>query len=342
MVTLKNNVYDVPCCRSKCGGLVVMSARLLSCVALFGLGLTAAPYAATANDLVVPGYYDPGAARGQARAYRAAPFPPPQHDAFGQPSPPPDLYARPSYRQTPFPPEPGPYGGGFVELLMTGGPARSGASDAGRRLCRAGLRAPGLWGSRPMSPGGPRVFRNPRSPIMPRSRRPITEHGPPMPPRRRNRLQISTNPMRRRRRATIRSPTILALQAGRWTRSTSGRRSCIPGTSGPARSSSTRRRSSSSWWNPAERALRYGIGVGRPGFAWSGVKAISRKAEWPDWTPPAEMLQRRPDQPRHMEGGPANPARRTRPLSRVVALPDPRHQRALHDRHSTYRRAASG
>jgi lipoprotein-anchoring transpeptidase ErfK/SrfK len=54
-------------------------------------------------------------------------------------------------------------------------------------------------------------------------------------------------------------------------------------------------------------ATRYGIGVGRPGFEWSGVKTISRKAEWPDWTPPAEMLARRPDLPRHMEGGPANP-----------------------------------
>jgi lipoprotein-anchoring transpeptidase ErfK/SrfK len=55
------------------------------------------------------------------------------------------------------------------------------------------------------------------------------------------------------------------------------------------------------------RATRYGIGVGRPGFEWSGVKTISRKAEWPDWTPPSQMLARRPDLPRHMEGGPANP-----------------------------------
>lgn len=55
------------------------------------------------------------------------------------------------------------------------------------------------------------------------------------------------------------------------------------------------------------RALRYGIGVGRPGFTWTGVKTISRKAEWPDWTPPGEMLARRPDLPRHMVGGPANP-----------------------------------
>ena len=55
------------------------------------------------------------------------------------------------------------------------------------------------------------------------------------------------------------------------------------------------------------RALRYGIGVGRPGFTWSGVHHVSQKREWPDWTPPAEMLKRRPDLPRHMDGGPENP-----------------------------------
>ncbi|QGM45154.1 L,D-transpeptidase [Methylocystis heyeri] len=55
------------------------------------------------------------------------------------------------------------------------------------------------------------------------------------------------------------------------------------------------------------RAIRYGIGVGRPGFEWSGVKTVSRKAEWPDWTPPAEMVARRPDLPRFMPGGPENP-----------------------------------
>jgi len=55
------------------------------------------------------------------------------------------------------------------------------------------------------------------------------------------------------------------------------------------------------------KALRYGIGVGRPGFTWAGEKTVTRKAEWPGWTPPPEMLKRRPDLPRHMEGGPANP-----------------------------------
>jgi lipoprotein-anchoring transpeptidase ErfK/SrfK len=58
---------------------------------------------------------------------------------------------------------------------------------------------------------------------------------------------------------------------------------------------------------PGGHAIRYGIGVGRPGFEWSGSKTISRKAEWPDWTPPSEMLKRRPDLPHFMPGGPANP-----------------------------------
>ncbi len=54
-------------------------------------------------------------------------------------------------------------------------------------------------------------------------------------------------------------------------------------------------------------AVRYGIGVGRPGFTWAGVKEVSAKREWPDWTPPPEMLKRRPDLPQHMAGGPENP-----------------------------------
>lgn len=58
---------------------------------------------------------------------------------------------------------------------------------------------------------------------------------------------------------------------------------------------------------PKNRALRYGIGVGRDGFQWSGLVRISRKAEWPDWTPPAEMIQRQPYLPRFMAGGPGNP-----------------------------------
>ena len=58
---------------------------------------------------------------------------------------------------------------------------------------------------------------------------------------------------------------------------------------------------------PNNVALRYGIGVGRDGFQWNGLLKITRKAEWPDWTPPAEMIERQPYLPRFMAGGPGNP-----------------------------------
>ena len=54
-------------------------------------------------------------------------------------------------------------------------------------------------------------------------------------------------------------------------------------------------------------AIRYGIGVGRDGFTWSGILKVTRKAEWPDWTPPSEMIERQPYLPRWMAGGPGNP-----------------------------------
>jgi lipoprotein-anchoring transpeptidase ErfK/SrfK len=58
---------------------------------------------------------------------------------------------------------------------------------------------------------------------------------------------------------------------------------------------------------PDHQAIKYGVGVGRPGFSWAGVSHIANKREWPDWTPPAQMLKRRPDLPRHMAGGIDNP-----------------------------------
>src|ERR1700675_397541 len=58
---------------------------------------------------------------------------------------------------------------------------------------------------------------------------------------------------------------------------------------------------------PGGRAIRYGIGVGRDGFQWQGLLSITRKAEWPDWTPPPEMIARQPYLPRYMAGGPGNP-----------------------------------
>jgi hypothetical protein len=58
---------------------------------------------------------------------------------------------------------------------------------------------------------------------------------------------------------------------------------------------------------PGGKAIRYGIGVGREGSTWSGVKTIERKAVWPDWTPPTEMIARSPYVPRFMAGGGGNP-----------------------------------
>jgi lipoprotein-anchoring transpeptidase ErfK/SrfK len=58
---------------------------------------------------------------------------------------------------------------------------------------------------------------------------------------------------------------------------------------------------------PDNKALRYGIGVGRQGFQWSGMVSITRKTAWPDWTPPPEMIERQPYLPRFMAGGPGNP-----------------------------------
>ena len=82
---------------------------------------------------------------------------------------------------------------------------------------------------------------------------------------------------------------------------------------------------------PGGRAMRYGIGVGREGFQWQGLLQITRKQEWPDWTPPAEMIARQPYLPRFMAGGPGNPMG-ARALSRHHGLPHPRHQPAAHDR----------
>jgi lipoprotein-anchoring transpeptidase ErfK/SrfK len=58
---------------------------------------------------------------------------------------------------------------------------------------------------------------------------------------------------------------------------------------------------------PGNQAVKYGVGVGRPGFEWHGQKTVAMKREWPSWTPPAQMLKRRPDLPRYMPGGPENP-----------------------------------
>ena len=277
-----------------------MSARLLSCVAWIGLAANAMAGAAMANELVVPGYYDPGvAAHGQARTYRATPFPPPQHDAFGQPVPPPDPYARPSYRQTPFPPTHGQYGGGFVELLMTGdarGPGASGADASG---------APVYGTPRPAAP----VAFGTAAAGLPQSALPDYT---PQPPAYYGRHPTYAAPEQQQAYAPQAAGyDPIANDPGLATRPMNPiyvrQEVAYAGRERPGTIIIDTPEKFLFLVQPGGRALRYGIGVGRPGFAWSGIKAISRKAEWPDWTPPPEMLQRRPDLPRHMDGGPANP-----------------------------------
>ena len=79
------------------------------------------------------------------------------------------------------------------------------------------------------------------------------------------------------------------------------------------------------------RALRYGIGVGRTGFQWSGLVKVARKAEWPDWTPPPEMIERQPYLPRFMAGGPGNPMGARAMYLGANGLSHPRHQPAGDD-----------
>ena len=89
------------------------------------------------------------------------------------------------------------------------------------------------------------------------------------------------------------------------------------------------------------QAMRYGIGVGREGFTWSGVQTVERKAEWPDWYPPQEMIARQPYLPRMTAGGPGNPLGARAMYHRRHRLPHPRHQRAADHRPATFRPAAS-
>ncbi len=237
------------------------------------LGVLAGPAGAAADGLLSGfGQAEP------ALPYRAATFPP-QEDS-SRFSPP----ARDLYRQAQAPATPGQYGGGFIELLMTG--------QAG------GPAAPASGGPAYAAPA-PRPVYNPDRAALPQGSlpdyapQPDAYYGHPA----QAQAQASYDPLR--------SDPGLA------------RRPIDPVFQRQEVSYSGRERAGTIIIDtpekflfliqPGGRALRYGIGVGRPGFAWSGVKSVSRKAEWPDWTPPPEMLLRRPDLPRHMAGGPANP-----------------------------------
>ena len=157
--------------------------------------------------------------------------------------------------------EPGRYGGGFIEFLMTGdaqGPARRSAVDGYGALAAphpAPVAQPrARFAALPTGPG-PEESAVARA-IDPRYARQVVAYDGPG---RAGQIVIDTN-----------AKYLYLIQ-------------------------------------PGGQAIRYGIGVGRPGFVWTGAKTITAKREWPNWTPPAEMLRRRPDLPRHMVGGPENP-----------------------------------
>ena len=80
------------------------------------------------------------------------------------------------------------------------------------------------------------------------------------------------------------------------------------------------------------KAIRYGIGVGREGFTWSGVKQVARKAEWPDWYPPSEMIARQPYLPRMTAGGPGNPLGARAMYLGQQRISHSRHQQSGHHR----------
>jgi lipoprotein-anchoring transpeptidase ErfK/SrfK len=275
-----------------------MSVRLR--ISLILMGSLVAPAGASADDLAIPGL---GAALPYPRpSYNEAYFPPPQHDALGQPVPPPAIDARPTYRETynDFPT--GRYGGGFIEYVLTGGHASPVDVPA------APVYAAPLPGSAPVAYGAPASARG----GLPASGLPDYAPQPPAYYGSAPTYSASVGP-------TAPTPTYggpasydpVAADPGLVTRPMNPvyYRQMVS-YAGHERPGTIVIDTPNKFLYLVEsggRAIRYGIGVGRPGFAWSGIKRISRKAEWPDWTPPSEMLARRPDLPRHMEGGEANP-----------------------------------
>lgn len=251
------------------------AARLLSCVPLLGLSLTcasltSASLTARAASLVVPGYGAAEAAR--AQGYDGGPV----------------------YAQTPFPPAPpaggpaayarvaapapvvhGTYGGGFIELLMDHGSPP----------------APVIYNQ----PPGRAIAYDPPAGYAPARPQALATRG------------VVYDPLETEPRAERRSGPSLDGRPRAISALYERQEVAYAGPEKPGTVVIDTPRKFLFLVQPGGRALRYGIGVGRPGFEWAGVKSVSRKAEWPGWTPPSDMLRRRPDLPRHMDGGPANP-----------------------------------
>lgn len=272
-----------------------MSLRLR--VSLSVLGLMALPLSSRADDLGVP---DLAAGRMPPHAaYRDAVFPPPQHNMFGQPVPP--APPRPAYRQVynDFPR--GQYGGGFIEAVVDG--------------LQPAPRAPVVAPSSPRNAvavyGAPRTAGLPQADLPDYAPNSATFFGPAAP---------AAAPEPVPQPATYGGPVYAVPDAASGAAGADPAR--VPHGMNPMFERQVvdydgRERPGTIVIDTPHkflylvqqggRAIRYGIGVGRPGFTWAGVKTVTRKAEWPGWTPPAEMLKRRPELPRHMEGGIGNP-----------------------------------
>ncbi len=243
-------------------------------------------------------------------------YPPPQHNILGMPEAAPSPYDRPSYRQTynDYPPVSGRYGGGFIEYVITDGrpgPAPGYAAPApayAAPVYAAPSYAPQSYAAPLYPPAAPAYAATaPGAARLPHARLP--EYSPDQPPAYYGQGPVGPQSMA--------DPSQLVAQPAAYETAYG----IAPGIDpmylrqqvaypGRERAGTIVIDTPNKFLylvEPRGVALRFGIGVGRPGFAWAGVKAISRKAEWPDWTPPSEMLARRPDLPRHMAGGLANP-----------------------------------
>ena len=285
-----------------------------------------APELAAADGLVIPGLGpDPSLSRpSYGESYDA--YPPPQRNVLGLPTRTPQPSDRPSYRETynDYPPPGGRYGGGFIEYVMTGGrpepvpspsyaqPAYAQPSYAQPAYAQA--YAPTGYNAVPVSPVRASLPKSGLPDNLPQQ----MGYGPtPQQPAYAQApfAQESFDPTGYAQPTTYNVPgaSYDPLSAGAGF----GTRPIDPIYERQMVAYSGRERAGTIIIDTPQKflylvqgngqALRYGIGVGRPGFSWSGVKSISRKAEWPDWTPPGEMLKRRPDLPRHMAGGEANP-----------------------------------
>ena len=280
---------------------------------LFGCALLClASGAAFADGVGVPGLGPqafPATRPGYRHAYNH--YPPPRHDMFGRPVPPPSPLDRPSYRESysDFPPVEGRYGGGFIEFLLTGG--RPQAVAAGAASASSASQAPSSAYRAYAAPAVGPVTQNPAAAILPKSDLPDFAPQPPAYYGRPSAQNAAYAAPRMASNAPGASYGLVAADPGAATQPMSPifyrQQVAYSGRERPGTIVIDTPNKFLYLVKGGGEAIRYGIGVGRPGFAWAGVKSITRKAEWPGWTPPRQMLARRPDLPRHMDGGEANP-----------------------------------